>query len=1066
MAERALVVMTKVRLPPRRPDLLRRPRLVDFLHTYIDRKLIAVVAPAGYGKTTLLVDFAHEIDAIVCWYSLDRYDTDLRAFLDHLLTSIQHQLPGFGKRIRAAIANLPDVTQNVHVLAGILANELAEVPEYVIIILDDFHEVAQSDSIGEFLSLFLQYIEENVHLIIASRTVPALPNISLLVARQEMVGLGVEMLRFTPEEVQALVRQNYGLEMPRERAEDLARHSDGWITGILLMAQSIGWRRILEGAITLPSASRHVYEYLAEQVLDQQSPLLRDFLLSTSVLEELSAEQCNALLGIEKAAEYLEALYKRNLFITETGPDTFIYHPLFRDFLRSRLRRLYPRKFQSLALKAAHLYMERNEPERAISLYIDLGYYDEAAQAIEKAERALFDRGRWEFLTHALNKLPEPLLHKHPALLSIMARICAEQGNTDDAENLYNKALSLFIQRNDTEQISRVKLRKSILLFYTGKYRESLKLLESALSTASDIPEGPAKYALTGGIIGLRGLVSRYLGNPDRSIPDLKKAFELFGKAGDILGKGYAAHNLGACLSDTGKYSEAIKMYNEAIKSWEELGYTSGLIITISQLAKTYSRRGDIKKSEELLGKSVFMAKDIGLERWESMALSVLADVMWIKGLHNESLKIYLDSANKAKKSNNKFTEIYAYLGYSFGLCATKMVNEAHKIIAEISNDPILEYSVYLRGLVDFVQGTYYLTNNNYDEALHCIESAYRKFSGCGFVHETARTCAYIAYIYDILDFRRKSKEMIDNTINTLSKIEGDNNTILMFDAPIIGEFMANIGLIPTDHQIPSTSHISDTAPKYEDSLPNDITLEDKLTIYGFGYPRILLGGKEIIKDRDVVKKLFFYLLINYPNRVERSAVAEALWPELSPGKAAANLRITLYRLRKSIDIIYADDHTLSLNIETDTWYDVWMFEEYIKKADNASRSEDKAEMYNKALSLYVDDFLVNMDGMWVVSERERLHRQKIYALMSLALCEEETKDYKNAIEHYKLVLQDEPYHEDAWRGLMRAYALSGNRGAAIQTYQRMVRLLKEDLGVEPAPATQALYRSILDMRL
>ncbi len=1076
MERRSFIVTTKIHVPPRRPTIVRRPRLVDFLHAHIDRKLIVVAAPAGYGKTTLLVDFAHDTDAVVCWYSLDAYDQDPRVFLDHLIASIQERIPKAARRTQAALMNAPNLVAQPQLVAGLLANELTDIPDYLVIILDDFQEVADSETVREIFSLLLQYVGENVHFIVASRTVPRIPNISLLVARQEMVGLGVEMLRFTPEEIQALVRQNYGLEMPRERAEDLARHSDGWITGILLMAQSMGWRRLLEGAIALPAASRHVYDYLAEQVLDQQSPLLRDFLLYTSVLDEMTPERCNALLGIGNAGELLETLVRRNLFITELEPGKYAYHTLFRDFLRLRLRRFYPQKFRDLALRAAQLYEEQEEWERAVPVYLELGLHDRAAAALQQAELLLFEQGRWAAFLQWADALPPEVLARFPALLSSMGRIYAERGEPDKAEDLYRRALEIFERTGDVEQVVRVRLRMAILFFYTGRYQDTLYLVESALPLTPNIPEGPAKPALTGALIGLRGLVYGYQGKPEQAIPELQQALRLFRRADDPLGMANAAHSLGVCLNDLGRLKEAEANFKEAIRVWERLGFQSGLSLSMSQLARTYGRQGLLEEAWQMAQQAFRTAHENNLLRWEATALSVIGEVAWLRGDATDALRAYAEAVKKAEVSHYPFIKLYAQLHRLLVAWAVGDERQISMPTFDPGDYAGLPQSAYLDVLIAFVQGVYESLQGHLDRALEALTEVADRFRRLGYPYEAIRARLHAAYVAWRLGDLPQARSLVRAVVREAMALSREYT--LLADVPFMPDFLRwaaqeadengllgrALALWEERRKQPPREKPPVTVTPSVPSLP--ATPSPVLAIYGFGPPRVEHQGQEVLADREIVKLLLFYLLTRYPHPVSRRDVAAAFWPRLSDQRANANLRITLLRLRRVLDAVETPSRQhLRARLPEGAWYDVWAFEDLLRRAEEASDPEAQCHLYEQALALYRGPFLATADGVWILPERERLAQKRVEALLKLAALRLRQRAFPEALEHYQVVLQDVPYHEEAWRGIMRCHALAGNRAAAIAAYRELVRLLREDLGVDPEPATQALYRAILDMQ-
>ncbi|MFN2185830.1 MAG: hypothetical protein ACK2UU_17750, partial [Anaerolineae bacterium] len=171
------LIVTKIRVPRRRHDLLPRRRLVNFIHAHLDRKLILISAPAGYGKTSLLTDFAHDTDLPVCWYTLDEFDRDLHVFLEHLIAAIGRRFPAFGQRSLSFLHNTADPGSNLYPLVATMVQEIYDtIPEYFFLVLDDHHAVEMQEQINEFLDLFVAYVDENCHVIIASRTLPALPN--------------------------------------------------------------------------------------------------------------------------------------------------------------------------------------------------------------------------------------------------------------------------------------------------------------------------------------------------------------------------------------------------------------------------------------------------------------------------------------------------------------------------------------------------------------------------------------------------------------------------------------------------------------------------------------------------------------------------------------------------------------------------------------------------------------------------------------------------------------------------------------------------------------------------
>lgn len=226
--------ITKTRLPQPRSDVLRRARLLGFLHQEVDKRLVLVCAGAGYGKTTLLVDFAHEVSFPVCWYTLDEADGDPRVFFDYLLLSLRQRFPEFGRQAEALLSSLSDVASEVNSVVACLVNEIqSDIQDYFVLVLDDYHKVDSSDAVNHAVDLLISHLPDNCHLVVSTRTIPRL-TFSRMAAQRHVAGLGMADLRFTSEELAAFLKENYRLVMPAQQLEEAVEASEGWIAGIVL----------------------------------------------------------------------------------------------------------------------------------------------------------------------------------------------------------------------------------------------------------------------------------------------------------------------------------------------------------------------------------------------------------------------------------------------------------------------------------------------------------------------------------------------------------------------------------------------------------------------------------------------------------------------------------------------------------------------------------------------------------------------------------------------------------------------------------------------------------------
>ncbi|MBA4384020.1 MAG: hypothetical protein C0410_04735, partial [Anaerolinea sp.] len=291
------VVRTKIIIPRRRTEILSRPRLLSILENVLDLKLLILAAPAGYGKTSLLIDFTYHTQLPVCWFAIDSLDADPQRFIAHFITAIANRFPTFGEASFSALSNLNQDSLNLDpVISAIINDAYEHITEHFVFVLDDYHYVRDNKPIDEFINRITLEVSENCHLVIASRTLLTLPDLTLLVARSQVGGLSYEELAFLPEEIKQLFSVNYHQSITEKAATDMVEQTEGWITGLLLTAQLSP--KETSNRLRLARVSGiGLYEYLAQQVLEQQSDEFRLFLKRTSLLEEFDAVLCNQIFS-------------------------------------------------------------------------------------------------------------------------------------------------------------------------------------------------------------------------------------------------------------------------------------------------------------------------------------------------------------------------------------------------------------------------------------------------------------------------------------------------------------------------------------------------------------------------------------------------------------------------------------------------------------------------------------------------------------------------------------------------------------------------------------------------
>jgi LuxR family transcriptional regulator, maltose regulon positive regulatory protein len=332
------LLSTKLHVPPPRPGLVARPRLQERLDEGLLSRLTLVSAAAGFGKTTLVAEWAAGCGRPVAWLSLDERDDDPSIFLTYLVAALRTIAPGTGKTVLAALqASQPPPVESI--LTALL-NEIADGTDDFVLVLDDYH-VLDSRADDEALTFLLEHLPPQLHLVVATREDPQLP-LALLRARGQLTELRAADLRFTPAEAAELLDRVMGLGLSAEDIAALDARTEGWIAGLHLAAISIQGAPDAGAFIrSFTGSHRFVLDYLLEEVLQRQPVEVRTFLLRTAVLDRLCGPLCDAVLQSPSgsAEETLRALERANLFIVPLDDERrwYRYHHLFRDLLRHRL---------------------------------------------------------------------------------------------------------------------------------------------------------------------------------------------------------------------------------------------------------------------------------------------------------------------------------------------------------------------------------------------------------------------------------------------------------------------------------------------------------------------------------------------------------------------------------------------------------------------------------------------------------------------------------------------------------------------------------------------------------
>ncbi|HEX5164988.1 MAG TPA: AAA family ATPase, partial [Thermomicrobiales bacterium] len=407
------LLATKLRIPPPTQHVVRRTRLVDALDAAIPRhKLTLISAPAGYGKTTLLADWARASRLPVAWLTLGEEDNDLARFFRYLFTAWERIEPGVADSALGVLLGAMEPEPDAVLTAFV--NLASELDDPTVFVLDDYQVIEQA-AIHVALTFLLDHLPPSTHVVLACRDEPPLP-LARYRARQELVELDAGDLRFSVAETDLFLNRQLGLDLADDTIASLHAQLEGWIAGTQMAALTL--RRHDQPPEDLIVSGRHrfIADYLSQDVLAHLPGEQRRFLLQTSILDRLSGPLADAVSGGSDGQTMLETLERENLFLVplDDNREWYRYHRLFADFLREELRRQDPDEIRDLHRKAARWYFAHDLAEQAFQHALASQDADLVFEVLDRYVLIKLHGGDLKGLETWLDAIPAAWYDEHP----------------------------------------------------------------------------------------------------------------------------------------------------------------------------------------------------------------------------------------------------------------------------------------------------------------------------------------------------------------------------------------------------------------------------------------------------------------------------------------------------------------------------------------------------------------------------------------------------------------------------------------------------------------------------
>jgi LuxR family maltose regulon positive regulatory protein len=675
------LMVTKLYIPPSRPNLVARPRLLAQLDEGLNagRRLALLSAPAGFGKTTLITEWVCATAREIAWLSLDEGDNNPLHFLAYLIAALQQADGRIGRSVQSLLqpAGLTqtNATSFQRLIAPLIA-DIAAAGTPLVLVLDDYHFIT-NDAVHDITRYLLENQPPIMHTVINTREDPPLP-LPRLRARNHIVELRERDLRFTVEEAAAFLSQTMRLTLSPQIVEALETRTEGWIAGLQLAALALQDMATRQGGLAdtrtfiaaFSGDNRYVLDYLVAEVLQRQPPAIRNFLRQTVILDRLTGPLCDAVTGRADSQAMLERLDAANLFLIplDHRREWYRYHRLFAETLRPTLPAA---KAGRLHQRAALWYESQGEMQPAIQHALsgvaisgDADLLHDAERLIRQAAEPTLHSGGVAAVRAWLDALPDARVRADSTLASDKGWILALTGDVEPAEAYADAAETVLRQaypdafpeatdkrprpgKIPAADLGKLWLLRGYIALGRRDYPRATELIDGALHLLKK--EHPHWR-----ILGLWGMAEAQerTGDIAKAIATLREASKI-GQAGDIASENQVfavvvEMSLAAALNSHGKRREAVALCAQAIERYTDAaGHPSplaGLIFT--RMAMLHYEANQLEAARHYHEKGLALSEPFAIGSLLMFAFGIAAPILYACG----ETEAALDAVQRARR--------------------------------------------------------------------------------------------------------------------------------------------------------------------------------------------------------------------------------------------------------------------------------------------------------------------------------------------------------------------------------------------------------------------------------
>lgn len=1088
-------------LPPRLPPgCVRRHGLIERIHEGLRGRLVAIVAGAGYGKTTVLVQALQELDVPWVWISCDERVRTPKLLISHVLAGLADRFPGVGTGVGLNGSVEDQIAQ--------VANEVAStVGDDFILAFDDVH-CLDAEAVLPALSQLSRDLPPNVHLAMASRQALRLPG--ALLAPGGTTEIDERSLVFSYDETVALLGEEDGAA---NGVSELHDATEGWVSGLLLASRPGG------GAAPRPrvDAAPH-FDYLAAEVVAGLPADLRAFLLDTAVLDRFTPELAGTVASRPDARAVIARLLDEHLFITRLSAagEWYRYHHLFTAFLRGLLEREGPERVSAAHRGAAEAWLAIGDHQEAVSHYLEINAHAEAAAALEPIAEALVPTAEAANLVGWLARIPQPIWERRPGIKLAYALMQYLRGRPREAFAAWDEAIEALIAagaharasaatyrfhqamitagtrprlridsgerlisrlEDDGPALALVRLMLGIGYAHACQPAEATRQFERALAVASPdeaLMMEPLIDALEAFYMDYpAGRITTSLGRIDAALAQLEMIETTEASMLRAFVEGYRA----AIHADCGRARQALEEADGVLDLSESLGMRAA-----AEMHATWWRLTALWELERwdelaaLAGRVGPGTMSGGMTSFGFRYSAALAAAAAVRGDPQAALaaiatgRAELEAFGDCCDTSLVLCDLSraASLAGQRGL-AVELAEEAHEVAARYGFDwhaaraallaaaghgPGPAGDARLAEALELTDRLGLLDLWTRRERGHAAGLLARGIAdGLGPPGTAARIAAACgrdvlhATLDGLMDAGAPARAALASAIDEACDVDPETLRELLADPA------------------PEVAAAADRARRILEGRPRPA-----IRITTFGGLAIHRSGQRVPDSafgRPKAKVLLAALLCSGERGANRDILLDDLWGGTRPNSRV--LDTTLHELRRALEplmparargsLVVKDGESYALRLGPRDWWDA---DEFRRSARAAIESADLDAML-AAEALWTGDFLPELrDEDWVDASRAELERIRVELLEALAERLLAARRPAAAIDRYQTLVGIDQLRESWHRALMQAYFRAGDRAMALRQFHACRRALKDELAIEPSRATRDLYDRLL----